>query len=109
MFALLCADRLVLMTIITLFRESPRFKGALIFRSVHAARVHLRAAHNDSRRLFHAPGCLSHFRVMPCNRRCAGGLKSETKKVGKKIFGENEKKAKVRKLPIYDWRFVIAD
>jgi len=71
----------------------------LIFRSVHAARVHLRAAHNYSRRLFQAAGCLSHFRVMPCNRRSAGGLESETKKDGRKISGQNEKNAKVRKLP----------
>jgi hypothetical protein len=32
---------------------------------------------------------------MPCNRRSAGGLERETKKDGKKILWENEKKAKV--------------
>jgi hypothetical protein len=37
---------------------------------------------------------------MPCNRRSEGGLERETKKDGKKIFGKNEKKAKVWKLPI---------
>src|SRR6185312_17298432 len=95
MFALLCADRLVLMTIITLFRESPRFKGALIFRSVHAARVHLRAAHNFSRRLFQATGCLH-----PTFARCPliGGrgwdLRWKRRNLEKKFSGKLKKKLK---------------
>jgi len=44
-FALLCADRLVLMTIITLSVSRLLFKEALILRDVLAAGVHLRAAH----------------------------------------------------------------
>src|SRR4051812_47361923 len=45
-FALLWADRLVLMTIITLSVSRLLFKEALILRSVLAAGAHLRAVHH---------------------------------------------------------------